>query len=118
MDTTEDALLAAALHGSARATAWAAMHYTKRGMLLNARDHARLHEVRLFWSAWRLMGEPETFQMPELRRAYEALLGETIDPRNFQRTLGPSGLVAQTGEVVRGRGRPAPLYTPAKAVTP
>lgn len=53
----------------------------------------------------------EPFTLPELRRVYEAVWGATIDPRNFQRkVLHAEGFVEPTGEVVHGRGRPAPLF--------
>lgn len=54
-----------------------------------------------------------TFTLPELRRVYVAVWGgeEGLDPRNFQRkVLGAEGFVAETGEIVRGRGRPAKVY--------
>lgn len=53
------------------------------------------------------------FTLPELRRVYVAVWGgeEGLDPRNFQRkVLGAKGFVEETGDVVRGRGRPAKVY--------
>lgn len=53
------------------------------------------------------------FTLPELRRVYVAVWGseDGLDPRNFQRkVLGADGFVEETGDVVRGRGRPAKVY--------
>lgn len=52
-----------------------------------------------------------TFLLPDLRRVYEAVWDTTVDPRNFQRkVLSADGFVEETGEIVRGRGRPAKVY--------
>lgn len=52
-----------------------------------------------------------TFLLPDLRRVYEAVWGTELDARNFQRkVLSAEGFVAETGEVHRGRGRPAKVY--------
>lgn len=52
-----------------------------------------------------------TFTLPELRRVYEEVWGIDVDPRNFQRkVLSADGFVTETGDVVRGRGRPAKVY--------
>lgn len=53
---------------------------------------------------------PEQFTLPELQRAYEAVLGEPLDKRNFRRRI----LAADVIEPARGfrssDGRPARLY--------
>ena len=62
-----------------------------------------------------------TFTLPELRRVYEAVWDTEIDPRNFQRkVLSAEGFVEETGELSRGRGRPAKIYRagPATALHP
>lgn len=62
-----------------------------------------------------------TFTLPELRRVYEAVWDTRLDPRNFQRkVLGSDGFVEDTGDVIRGRGKPAKVYRrgPASALHP
>lgn len=62
-----------------------------------------------------------TFTLPELRRVYEAVWGIEQDPRNFQRkVLGAEGFVEATGDEIRGRGRPAKVFTagPAQQLHP
>lgn len=52
------------------------------------------------------------FTLPELRRVYEAVWDQTLDPRNFQRKAqSAEGFVEATQKVIRGRGRPAVVYT-------
>jgi 8-oxo-dGTP diphosphatase len=48
----------------------------------------------------------------ELRRVYEVVWGEVLDPRNFHRKVtGAPGFLAETGETTtRQGGRPAQLY--------
>ncbi len=55
-------------------------------------------------------GEP--FTVGELRRVYEVVWGQTIDPRNFHRKVtGAPGFLVETGETTtRQGGRPARLY--------
>jgi 8-oxo-dGTP diphosphatase len=55
-------------------------------------------------------GEP--FTVGELRRVYEVVWGQTIDPRNFHRKVtGAPGFLVETGETTtRQGGRPAQLY--------
>ncbi len=54
---------------------------------------------------------PPTFTIPDLRRVYDAVWGTVVDPRNFQRkVLSAEGFVEETGEISRGRGRPAKVY--------
>lgn len=53
----------------------------------------------------------ERFTLSELQRAYEAILGGALDPRNFRKRIVALGLVEETGEVRRGGAhRPARLY--------
>jgi 8-oxo-dGTP diphosphatase len=55
-------------------------------------------------------GEP--FTVGELRRVYEVVWGQAIDPRNFHRKVtGAPGFLVETGETTtRQGGRPAQLY--------
>jgi 8-oxo-dGTP diphosphatase len=55
-------------------------------------------------------GEP--FTVGELRRVYEVVWGQPIDPRNFHRKVtGSPGFLVETGETTtRQGGRPAQLY--------
>lgn len=54
----------------------------------------------------------EPFTISELRRVYEVMWGQTLDPSNFRRkVLGADGFVAATGErTMPAAGRPAVLY--------
>lgn len=59
-----------------------------------------------------------TFTLPDLRRVYEAVWDVEVDARNFQRkVLSADGFVEETGEIVRGRGRPAKVYRAGDAVS-
>lgn len=54
---------------------------------------------------------PEEFTIPDLQQAYEVLLGEDLDERNFRRDLNNAGVVEATGRTRSdGPGRPATLY--------
>ena len=55
---------------------------------------------------------PETFTIADLRRVYEQVWDQPLDPGNFQRRVtGASGFVEPTGQQVAGpRGRPATLF--------
>jgi 8-oxo-dGTP diphosphatase len=54
---------------------------------------------------------PEAFSLSDLQRAYEIVLGTTLDPRNFRKRVLELGLVKQTGGLRRsGAHRPARLY--------
>ncbi|GAB3488085.1 NUDIX hydrolase [Flexivirga lutea] len=58
----------------------------------------------------------EEFTMSELRAVYEAVWGITLDPANFHRKVtGTDGFVEPTGNMRRGRGRPAALFTAGQA---
>ena len=65
---------------------------------------------------------PPEFTIGELRVVYEAVWGQTIDPRNFHRkVLASEGFVEPTdAKTTRGGGRPARLYTagPANSMHP
>ena len=53
---------------------------------------------------------PETFVLSELRAAYEVILGERLDKRNFRRKILSAGIIEETGAHRTGEGRPAKLY--------
>lgn len=57
---------------------------------------------------FRLM--PEQFTLSELQRAYEIILGEPLDKRNFRRRLNEAEVIEPTEEFHAGEGRPARLY--------
>ena len=54
---------------------------------------------------------PEKFTMPELQRLYEAMLGKTLDPRNFYKKMTSLGILERLKERKRGGAYKAPyLY--------
>ena len=53
---------------------------------------------------------PETFTLSELQAAYEVILGEELDKRNFRRKILGAGILEETGGYRTGEGRPAKLY--------
>lgn len=54
---------------------------------------------------------PDTFTLSELQHAYELILGETLDKRNFRRKVLSAEILEYTGKKRReGEGRPARLY--------
>ncbi|MCX4249027.1 MAG: NUDIX domain-containing protein [Bacilli bacterium] len=54
---------------------------------------------------------PSGFTMPEIQKTYEAILGITMDRRNFRRKLLSLNLVYDTGEYLNFDGKkPAKLY--------
>lgn len=54
---------------------------------------------------------PDLFTLPELQHAYELILGEALDKRNFRRKILEAGILEDSGELKReGEGRPARLY--------
>lgn len=42
---------------------------------------------------------PDKFTLTQLQQVYEAILGESLDKRNFRRKVQKTGLVVETGEV-------------------
>lgn len=80
-------------------------------------DHARvlpyaLQRLRykLEYSAVGFELLPEVFTLSELQRAYEVILREEVDKRNFRRKMLSAGVIEGTGKVRYGEGRPAQLY--------
>jgi 8-oxo-dGTP diphosphatase len=55
---------------------------------------------------------PNEFTLSELQAAYEIVLGEELDKRNFRRRLLEAGILAETSRFREGeaQGRPARLY--------
>jgi 8-oxo-dGTP diphosphatase len=54
---------------------------------------------------------PREFTLSALQRAHEAILGKSLDPRNFRKRVLENQLVVPTGELERGGAhRPARLY--------
>jgi len=81
-------------------------------------DHAEIVQYAL----WRLRNKilysavafqllPPEFTLTQLQRAYEGVLGERLDKRNFRRKVLEAGVVVETGTVThQGTRRPARLY--------
>jgi 8-oxo-dGTP diphosphatase len=54
---------------------------------------------------------PDVFTLSELQKAYETILGEKLDKRNFRRKILSAEILAETGQKKKeGEGRPAKLY--------
>jgi 8-oxo-dGTP diphosphatase len=53
---------------------------------------------------------PEEFTLTELQIAYEIVLGEALDKRNFRRKILSSGIIEPGSRYRSGEGRPARLY--------
>jgi 8-oxo-dGTP diphosphatase len=53
---------------------------------------------------------PEVFTLSELQAAYEVVLGEELDKRNFRRKILSAEVIEETGMYRTGEGRPAKLY--------
>jgi len=59
--------------------------------------------------AWSLL--PKAFTLTELQNVYEAILGTSLDKRNFRKKILASGLLKPTGKMrADGAYRPAALY--------
>lgn len=70
---------------------------------------------KLEWTALGFLLLPRQFTLSELQRVYEAVLGETLDKRNFRRKMlatriEGAPILEETGEVRQGGHRPAKLY--------
>ncbi len=53
---------------------------------------------------------PNVFTLSELQKAYEIILGEKLDKRNFRRKISGAGILEETGRKKTEGGRPAQLY--------
>jgi 8-oxo-dGTP diphosphatase len=108
---------------------WVPIAALVKGRNMLAFDHAKLladgvERVRskLEYTPLAAALVTEPFTVSELRAVYEAVWGETVDPRNFHRKVtSVSGLLEPAGENRGGnRGRPAALYRrgPAELLLP
>lgn len=70
-----------------------------------ARLRAKLHYTNL---AYTLL--PRAFTLGELQAVYEAILGRTLDRRNFRKKILSLGLLRPLGRMRHGAHRPAALY--------
>ena len=53
---------------------------------------------------------PQEFTLTELQTAYEIVLGEALDKRNFRRKILRAAIIEPSGHYRSGEGRPAKLY--------
>lgn len=53
---------------------------------------------------------PETFTLTDLQEAYERILGEALDKRNFRRKVLAAEVLVATSHIRSGDHRPAKLY--------
>ncbi len=53
---------------------------------------------------------PQEFTLTELQTAYEIVLGEELDKRNFRRKILSAGVIEPSERYRSGEGRPARLY--------
>jgi 8-oxo-dGTP diphosphatase len=53
---------------------------------------------------------PPKFKLTEIQKAYEVVLGEPLDKRNFRRRILEAGILEEAGLASECRGRPAKLY--------
>ncbi len=81
-------------------------------------DHARIVSYaierlryKLEYSAVAFQLLPEAFTLTELQHAYEHILGETLDKRNFRRKVLATSILEETGALRGGDHRPAKLYS-------
>jgi ADP-ribose pyrophosphatase YjhB (NUDIX family) len=80
-------------------------------------DHARILEYaltrlryKLEYSAVGFELLPESFTLSELQNAYQIILGEKLDKRNFRRKILRADVIEETGTYRGGGGRPAKLF--------
>lgn len=101
----------------AAAARWLSVAEVDRGRL--AFDHAQIlsdgverARAKLEYTALATAFVGVEFTVGELRRVYEAVWGEPVDPANFQRKVtGTEGFLSPLpGRWSTGRGRPAQLY--------
>jgi len=81
-------------------------------------DHAEIVEYahtrlryKLEYSSVGFQLLPNVFTLTELQKAYEIILGEQLDKRNFRRKILSAEILEETGEKQKeAEGRPAMLY--------
>jgi 8-oxo-dGTP diphosphatase len=88
--------------------------FDHRRILLDGVERAR---AKLEYSPLAAAFCPPEFTVAELRRVYEIVWGNSLDPRNFHRKVtGAEGFLVPTGRTTtRDGGRPARLYRPGDA---
>jgi 8-oxo-dGTP diphosphatase len=99
----------------AQATAWFPMNALPEKL---AFDHAEILDYaltrlryKLEYTSVGLQLLPDEFTLTDLQHAYEIILGEALDKRNFRRKILSSGILEKTGKKKKdGEGRPAMLY--------
>jgi len=74
--------------------------------------HYALKRLRnkLEYSAVGFQFLPPEFTLSSLQHAYETVLGERLDKRNFRRRILQNDVIEETGKLQMGEGRPAKLY--------
>jgi len=80
-------------------------------------DHAEIIQAgidrlrsKISWQPVGIELLPEEFTLSELQRVYEIILNKSLDPRNFRTRVLRFGVLAPTGNMRKGRHRPAKLY--------
>jgi 8-oxo-dGTP diphosphatase len=80
-------------------------------------DHAKILDsaltrlrYKLEYSAVGFQLLPDVFTLTELQSAYEIVLDEKLDKRNFRRKILQAGILVDTNQTRTGEGRPAKLY--------
>lgn len=72
--------------------------------------HQRLR-YKLEYTAVGFQLLPDVFTLTQLQRAYEIVLSEPLDKRNFRRKILAAEVIEETGDKTsEGEGRPAKLY--------
>lgn len=100
--------------GDAAETAWFSMFdlpdlaFDHAGILNYALTRLR---YKLEYTAVGFQLLPDLFTLTDLQRAYETILGERLDKRNFRRKILSAKILEETGKLKRdGEGRPAKLF--------
>lgn len=96
------------------ATAW----HSLKTLPQLAFDHSEILEYalqrlryKLEYTAVGFQLLPDQFTLSQLQRAYEIVLDEKLDKRNFRRKILAAGVIEETGRrTSEGEGRPAMLY--------
>jgi len=82
--------------------------FDHRKIVVSALERLR-NKVNYTSAAFQLL--PKKFTLSELQRAYEVILGQPLDKRNFRKKMLQLGILKDTRErQVEGRQRPARLY--------
>jgi 8-oxo-dGTP diphosphatase len=80
-------------------------------------DHAKILKYalqrlryKLEYTAAGFQFLPPSFTLTEIQKAYETVLGEPLDKRNFRRRILEAEILEETGAFTGSGGRPAKLY--------